>query len=57
MMTRAIFRRFTKHFKKDYDIRQLIKRGDKKYAHFKEVLDWALESETIYKNESQEGSL
>lgn len=43
-MTRAIFRRFTKHLKKDYELRYLIKSGDNKYVHFKEVLDWALDT-------------
>ena len=49
-MTRAIFRRFIKHLKKDVVIRKLIDRGHVEY--FK-VLEWVKATEAPYKNKSQ----
>ena len=55
MMRRGIFRRFNKLFKADKEIRKLIESGHVDYAHFREVLDWALKTETVYENKHQKG--
>lgn len=36
-------------------MRGLIEKGDLNYVHFLEVLQWALKTETIYKNKRQKG--
>ena len=55
MLRRGIFRRFNKHFKADKVLIELINQGHKDYVHLKEVLGWALKTETIYENKHQKG--
>ena len=55
MMRRGIFRRFNKHFKADRKLRELIEGGHKDYVHLREVLEWALKTETVYENKHQKG--
>jgi hypothetical protein len=55
MMRRGIFRRFNKHFKADKVLRELIEGGHRDYVHLREVLEWALKTETVYENKHQKG--
>jgi len=55
MMRRGIFRRFNKHFKADKALRELIEDGHRDYVHLREVLEWALKTETVYENKHQKG--
>jgi hypothetical protein len=55
MMRRGIFRRFNKHFKADKALRELIEGGHRDYVHLREVLEWALKTETVYENKHQKG--
>ena len=55
MMRRGIFRRFNKLFKADKEIRLLIESGHLDYVHLREVLEWALKTETVYENKHQKG--
>jgi len=55
MMRRGIFRRFNKYFKADKVLRKLIEDGHKDYVHLREVLEWALKTETVYENKHQKG--
>ena len=54
-MRRGIFRRFNKHFKADKALRELIEGGHRDYVHLREVLEWALKTETVYENKHQKG--
>ena len=62
-MTRSIFRCFAKLFKADIakhekgdeKLRELIESVGKNFTDFEQVLDWALNTETIYKNKRQKG--
>jgi hypothetical protein len=52
MFRRGIFRRFNKLFRGDLKLHESI-RNDPQFQFYAEVLDWVLNTETVYENSHQ----